>query len=193
METFVFSMGVISCLVSLVCGVSLTWVGVKYIISRDNLNIFQKGTYMVAYTYTSMIVGYLLTCTFPILITALIINDARLDFSFIKKIVNQEDNNTKPVEQNVSSTVPTDTVYSSVEQTDEQIEHSDSCDCQDDSCQCDKTICESNQCCRATFIAAEPSEINEVVTKSKSVLDVLKEEITQIHQSTEDDKLQTTN
>jgi hypothetical protein len=189
METFVFSMGVISCVVALICGVSLTWVGVKYIISRDNLNVFQKGTYMIAYTYTSMIVGYLLTCTFPILITALIVNDAKLDFSFIKRIFNQEDNNTKPVEQNVSSTVPTETVYSSVEQT----EHSDSCDCKDDSSQCDKTICESNQCCRSTFIAAETSTENDASIKSKSVLEVLKEEITQIQQSTQEDKPQTTN
>ena len=203
METFVYTMGVISCLTSLVCGFSLTWVGVQYILSRDNLNIFQKGTYMIAYTYTAMIVGYLLTCALPIFLTALIINDAKFNFSFIKKYVSQSVNTKSYVEENVSPAIPTDTEYSplqndeTVEQTEEQAEHSEACDCEEDSCQCNETICQANQCCRANFVASTQEEelnccLNEAPVVSKSVLDVLKEEITQMHQSSEDDTIKKT-
>ena len=190
METFVYTMGVISCLTSLVCGLSLTWVGVQYILSKNNLNLFQKGTYMIAYTYTAMIVGYLLTCAFPIFLTAFIVNDAKFDFSFMKRYINQSVNTKSSVEQNVSPAIPTDTEYSPLqtdEQTEEQAEHSEAYDCEED----------SNQCCRANFVASTQEEelkccLNEAQTESKSVLEVLKEEITQMHQTSEDEKLQKT-
>lgn len=193
METFVYSIGVITCLVSLVCGFTLAYSGVNYILVRNNLNVFQKGVYMVSWSYVSMMVGYLFTMLLPIFITLLVANDMNHNFSFIKNQLNHGLNSIKTsiqeeTKNDMKETRPTDNV-----------EHSESCDCVENDCDEDK-------CCRVetstSKVGDNEEETSELVKSneegSKSALELLTEEITQITQvenvtdGEQTEKLQTT-
>jgi hypothetical protein len=200
MDELLYSLGVTTFIVGILCAFTFTTIGINYILVSKESNIFQKGIYMITWTYLSIVVGFLHTILFPLFTVFLISADAKLEFKYIKKYLNNansamhnlntsneeiKEEETNKDETNVDETNVDET---NVEETNVEETNVDECECIKNDCECNVNDCDTNQCCKLisnNLNEDENKSATKIVEESKSSLEILKDEITQIQEKSD--------
>ena len=113
METFIYSLGVIYCVVSCIYGSVFAYYLLSTIFSKNNYNIIQKFPIIISTSYVCMIIGFVLTLLFP-LIVLLITSYTNLVEKYIISLIPTIDlsNNIIITEQLLETEQPTETEQS---------------------------------------------------------------------------------